>query len=86
MCVDGKFIKPFKSYFVEDAVYSSINSMVVENKYWSGMRKKYFNKELVITKKDNKDFENSTKCWISDNGDFEVRDHCHVRDLISRLS
>ena len=44
--------------------------------------KKYFNKELVMTKKDNKDFENSTKCWICDNdnidGDFKVRGHCHI--------
>ena len=29
--------------------------------------KKHFNKELVMAKKDNKDFENSTKCWTCDN-------------------
>ena len=29
--------------------------------------KKPFNKELVRTKKDGEDFENSTKCWICDN-------------------
>ena len=44
--------------------------------------KKHFNKELVMTKKDNEDFENSTKCWICDNdyinGDVKVRDHCHI--------
>ena len=26
--------------------------------------KKHFNKELVVTKEDNVDVENSTKCWI----------------------
>ena len=26
--------------------------------------KNHFNKELVMTKEDNEDFENSTKCWI----------------------
>ena len=35
-----------------------------------------------MTKEDDKDFENSTKCWISDNddidGDFYVRHHCHI--------
>ena len=35
-----------------------------------------------MTKKDNKDFENSNKCWICDNdyndGDVKVRDHCHI--------
>ena len=29
--------------------------------------KKHFNKELVISKEDNEDFKNSTKCWICDN-------------------
>ena len=35
-----------------------------------------------MTKKDNEDFENSTKYWICDNahvdGDVKVRDHCHI--------
>ena len=51
--------------------------------------KKYFNTELVMTKEDDWDFENSIKCWICDNdcvnGDVKVKDHCHVtgkyRDL-----
>ena len=29
--------------------------------------KKHFNIELVITKEDNEDFKNSTKCWICAN-------------------
>ena len=44
--------------------------------------KKYFNKELVMTKADNEDFKNSTKYWICDNdyvdSDVKVRDHCHI--------
>ena len=43
--------------------------------------KKHLN-ELVMTKEDNEAFENSTKCWISDNdyidGDVKVRDHSHI--------
>ena len=43
--------------------------------------KKHFHKELVMTNED-KDFENSTKCWICDSDyvddDVKVRDHCHV--------
>ena len=35
-----------------------------------------------MAKKDNEDFENSTKCSICDNtyfdGDVKVRDHCHI--------
>ena len=35
-----------------------------------------------MAKKDNEDFENSTKCSICDNayfdGDVKVKDHCHI--------
>ena len=62
VCVDDKFSKPFKSYLGEDAVYNFINSMVEESKYCSDVMKKHLNKELVMTKKDNKDFKNSSKC------------------------
>ena len=47
--------------------------------------KKYFNKELVMTKKDNEDFKNSTKCWICNNdygdNDVKVQDHCYIEAL-----
>ena len=46
------------------------------------MVKKHFNKELVMTKEDNEDFENSIKCWTCDSdyvdGEVKVRDHCHI--------
>ena len=76
------FIKPFKSYLVEDAAYNFINSMIEESKYFSVVTKKHFKKRIcVMTKKDNDDFENSTKGWICDayfDGDLKVRDHCHI--------
>ena len=62
--VDDKFSKPFKSYLGEDAVYNFINSMVEESKCCSDLMKKHFNKKLVMTKEDDENFENSTKCWI----------------------
>ena len=34
--------------------------MIEESKYCSDAMKKHFKKELVMTKKDNEDFENST--------------------------
>ena len=56
--------------------------MIEESKYCSDVMKKLFNKELVITKKDIEDFENSTKFWICDNdyigNDVKMRDHCHI--------
>ena len=39
-----------------------MSSMIEGSKYCSDVMKKHFIKELVMTKKDNEDFENSTKC------------------------
>ena len=82
VCVDDKFSKPFKSYLGEDAVYNFIRSMIEESKYCSVVMKKNFNKELAMTKQNNEDFENSTKCWICDSayidGIIKVRDHCQI--------
>ena len=56
--------------------------MIDESKYCRDVMKKHFNKELVMTKKNNEDFEHSTKCWIFDNdyidSNVKVRDHCHI--------
>ena len=46
------------------------------------MIKKHFNKELVMRKKDNEVFKNSTRCLICDkdyvdNG-VKVKDQCHI--------
>ena len=82
MCVDDKFSKPFKSYLCEDAVNYFINSILKESKYCSDVMKNYFNKELVMTKKDDKHFENCTKSWICFNhyvdSSITIRDHCHI--------
>ena len=44
--------------------------------------KKYFNKKLVMTKEDDEECENFTKCWICDSdyvdGDVKVKDHCYI--------
>ena len=56
--------------------------MIEESKYCSEVLKKCFNEELVLTKEDNVDFKNSTKCWICGNNyvdsDVKVRNHCHI--------
>ena len=82
VCVDDKFSKPFKSYLGRDVAYKFISSMSKESKYCSDVMKKHFNKELEMTKKDIKDFENSDKCWVCGNdyivGDVKVKDQCHI--------
>ena len=41
--------------------------MIEESKYCSEVINKHYNQGPVMTKKDNEDFKNSTKCWICDN-------------------
>ena len=38
--------------------------MIEESKYCSDVMEEDLSKKLVMTKKNNKDFQNSTKCWI----------------------
>ena len=83
VCVDDNFSKPFKTYLGNDTVYNfKNNDNIEESKYCSDVMKKHYNKELVMTKKDNENFKNSTKCGICDNdyvdNDAKVRDHCHI--------
>ena len=58
--------------------------MIKEKEYCNHVMKNHFNKELVMTKEHNEDFEKSTKCWICDNnyidGDVKVRDHCRITE------
>ena len=83
ICIDDKFSKPFKSYLGEYAVYNLL-AAIKESKYCGDIIKKHFNKELLITKEDNEDFEDSTKCWICDNSyidnDVKVKDHFHFNE------
>ena len=73
----------------EDAVCNFVNNTVEESKYCSEVMQRHFNKELVITKKDDEDFKNSNKCWIFEKdyfkGDVIVRDYCHVTGSIEVL-
>ena len=56
--------------------------MIKDSNYCSDVMKEHCSKELVMAKKDDENFENSTKCWICDivyvDGDVKVGDHCYV--------
>ena len=44
--------------------------------------KKHFNKNLIMSDEEEKQFQSSNTCWICgkliDNDDEKVRDHCHI--------
>ena len=46
----------------QDSVHKFIINMVEQSNYCNCEMKKYFNKQIVMTKDDNKNFESSTNC------------------------
>ena len=67
VCVNDKFSEPFQTDLGKDTMYHFINNMIEENNFCSDVMKKHFNKELLFTKEDKKNSNNSTKCSICDN-------------------
>ena len=58
--VDNQFSKLFKTYYLgQNADHKFVTNMVKEGKYWSRF-KNHFNKELVMAKEDNENFESFT--------------------------
>ena len=59
-----------------------ISCIIEEIEYCSVAMIKHLKRELVMTKKENENFGDSTKCWICNkahfDGDVKVRDHCHI--------
>ena len=46
--------------------------------------KKHFNKNLIMSEKEEEQFQSSNICWICknliDDDDEKVRDHCHITE------
>ena len=59
VCVDDNFSKSSKTYLGKEYL---INSVIKESKCCCYVMKKYFNKELLISKEDNSGFKNCSKC------------------------
>ena len=59
-----------------------INSVKIHPERIKKVRKKHFNKNLIIGEKEEEEFRSSNVCWICkkliDDDDEEVRDYCHV--------
>ena len=78
-CVDDNYHKDVVLYREKDAVFKFIKSIFKE---YGCCRKvmKHFNKKLVMSPKQNEEFERSNICLICDRliDDNKVRDHCHI--------
>ena len=81
-CVDDKFTKRIVVYRGETAAYGFIKAILKEYKYCRKVMNKHFNKNLIMSEKEEHLFQQSNSCWICkkliDNDEEKVRDHCHV--------
>ena len=69
-------------YRGKNAVYRFIEAILEEYDYCKKVIKSYFNKNLIMSAKEEERFQLSTSCWTCDKlfdvGDDKVRDHCHI--------
>ena len=68
--------------FIEHAPYEFIKSILEEHKYCRKIMNKHFNKNLIMTEKEENLFQKGNNCWICkkliNKDDEKIRDHCHV--------
>ena len=82
---DQKYSKPAVIYRGENPVPKFYQNLSEEVKYCQEVIKENFQKPLIMSKKDEEDFQKAKKCWICqrqykpDEGEnIPVRDHCHI--------
>ena len=79
VCIDDRFIKPIIIY--ENAACEFIKAILKEYKFYKKIKKEYFNKNLIMSEKEEHLFQKSNSYWICkniNNDEEKVRDHCHV--------
>ena len=65
-----------------DAANKFIEAIFKENQYCKKVMKKHFNKNLIMSEKEEEQFQSSNICWICekliDDDNEKLRNHCHV--------
>ena len=82
VCADDRFTKPIVAYRGKNAAYEFTKAILKDYKYCKKIINKHFNKNLIMSEKEEHLFQESNSCWICkkliDNDEEKVRDHCHV--------
>ena len=90
VCVDEKFTKPIVIFRGEDVAYEFIKAILKGYVYCKKVMKKQFNKNLIMTGKEEEKFQSSNTGWICekliDDDDEKVRDHCHINSNFRVIS
>ena len=64
ICVDDEFTKPIVVFRGKNAAYKFIEAILKEFEYCKKVMKKHFNKNLIMTEKEEEEFQSSNMCWI----------------------
>ena len=79
VCIDDTFSKPIVVFRGKNAGFQFIKAILKEYEYCKKTMKKHFNKNLIMSEKEEKQFQLSNLCWICekliDHDDEKVRDH-----------
>ena len=82
VCVDERFTKQIFVYRGENSAYEFIKAIPKEYKYCRKVMNKHFNKNVIVSEKEEHLFQQSNSSWICkkliDNDKEKVRDHCHI--------
>ena len=72
--------KPIVVFGGENAAYEFIEGILKEYEYCKKVMRKHFNKYLIMSEKEEEQFQSSNSWWIFENliVDEKVRDHCHI--------
>ena len=80
--MDDKFTKAIVVFREENAAYEFVKAILKKYEYCKKVMKKHFNKNLIMSEKEEEQFQSSNISWICekliDFDDEKVRDHCHV--------
>ena len=89
VCIDDKYSKSIIVYRGVNAAYEFFKAILEEHEFCKKIMKKHFNKNLVMTEKEEYLFQQSNNCWICkkfiDNDDKKVRDHCHTTGKLDAM-
>ena len=65
--------------------YEFIKAIGKKYQYCKKVMNKHFNKNLIMTEEEEKQFQSSNTCWIckklTENDDEKVRDYCHITGI-----
>ena len=79
---DDEFTKPIVVFRGENVAYKFFEAILKEFEYCKKITKKRFNKNFIMSEKEEEQFQSSNICWICekliDDDDEKVRDHFQV--------